>query len=92
MPDFIKEPLSIGRSKRPVLLHVEMPFTKALLYEIHTEVLGHQNGIEGILAEARKRFWVVGGRKGAKKTMRDCMRCSKKRWTSLGLDLPPSTS
>ena len=76
-------------AKRPILLHADMPFTKALLREIHAETLGHQNGIEGILAEARKRFWVVGGRKEAKRTIRDCMRCSKKRWTSLGLDLPP---
>ena len=70
-------------TKRPILLHSEMPFTKALLHEIHVNTLSHQNGIEGILAEARRRFWIVGGRKEAKRVIRDCMRCSKKRWTSL---------
>ena len=76
-------------TKRPVLLHSEMPFTKDLFREIHEGILGHQNGLEGLLAEARKRFWVVGARKVAKRTIKDCMRCSKKRWTSLALDLPP---
>ena len=76
-------------TKRPVLLHADMEFAKALLLKLHGEVLGHQNGGEGLLGEVRKRFWMVGARKAAKKILRECIRCSKKRWTSLQVDPPP---
>ena len=76
-------------TKRPKLLHVGMPIAKAIMRDIHYRVLGHQNGVEGLLSEARKRFWIVGARKTAKNMIRDCMRCAKKKWTELQVELPP---
>ena len=76
-------------TKRPILLHSDMIIAHDVLKSIHEYGLNHQNGIEGILAEARKKFWTIGGRKLAKKIIQKCIRCSKKRWTSLVLDLPP---
>ena len=43
-------------AKRPVLLHADMDFAKDLMESVHVEVLAHQNGLEGLLGEARKRF------------------------------------
>ena len=48
--------------KRPILLQADMPIAKAVLAHTHREVLNHQNGIEGMLAEVRRRFWIIGGK------------------------------
>ena len=76
-------------TKRPYLLHADMVFTEGVMTWLHNEVLNHQNGIEGLLAETRKKYWVVGGRKMARKTIKGCMRCAKKSWNALRVDLPP---
>ena len=76
-------------TKRPILMHANMPITQAIMKDAHHKVLGHQNGIEGLLAEVRKRFWVIGARKAAKKIIKECMRCAKKKWTELQVELPP---
>ena len=54
-------------TKRPLLLHANMGVAQALIKDAHYKVLGHQNGIEGLLAEVRKKYWIIGARKAAKK-------------------------
>ena len=75
--------------QRPILLQSNMPSTHSVLNHTHWTLLDHQNGVEGLLAEARKRFWIIGGRKEAKRIIKECIRCSKKRWNSWTRDLPP---
>ena len=43
-------------TKRPLLLHANMPVAQAIIRDAHYKVLGHQNGIEGLLAEVRKKI------------------------------------
>ena len=76
-------------TKRPLLLHTKMPVAQARMQEAHYKALGHQNGIEGILAEIQKRFWIIGARKVAKNIIKECMMCAKKKWTELQVGLPP---
>ena len=76
-------------TKRPILLHTSMESARDIMREVHHKVLAHQNGVEGILSKVRKRFWIIGARKVAKNIIRDCMRCAKKKWTELQVELPP---
>ena len=77
------------QTKRPKLLRADMPIAQAILRDIHYRILCHQNGEEGLLSEARKQFWIIGARKMAKNLIKDCMRCAKKKWTELQVEMPP---
>ena len=76
-------------TKTPYLLHAEMMSAKAIMREIHYQGLAHQNGVEGILAEVRKRYWIIGARKLARNIIKECMRCAKRKWTELQVEMPP---
>ena len=75
--------------KRPLLITAAMRFAKDLTVHLHENVLHHQNGVEGLLVEVRKRFWMMGARRLAKQTITKCIRCAKKKWLPLTIPMPP---
>ena len=59
------------------------------MYEIHHTTLSHQNGVEGIIGEARKKYWMTGVRRLGQQVVKGCVRCAKKLWAPLERPLPP---
>lgn len=73
--------------KHPILLrNITSPFTKLVVLQSH-ERTKHQ-GIDSTLADVRRRFWIVQGRKAVKNTIRKCVVCI--RYQGRTLRLPPT--
>ena len=73
--------------KHPILLrNVTSSFTKLVIWDSH-ERTKHQ-GINSTLADVRRRFWIVQGRKAVKNTIRKCVVCI--RFQGRTLRSPPT--
>ena len=76
--------------KHPVLLSSSNHISQLIMEDVHRKVL--HAGPERTRSESRRKFWIVRGRRLAKKLVRDCAVCRKLRQqplTTLIADLPP---
>lgn len=64
-------------TKHQLIIPYEHPAAKLIIEELHTK-LGHA-GVERVLAESRRRYWILKGRKLVKKTVHQCVICRKLR-------------
>ncbi|XP_066930927.1 uncharacterized protein [Clytia hemisphaerica] len=73
--------------KHPILIrNATSPFTKLVIWNSH-ERTKHQ-GIDSTLADVRRRYWIVQGRKAVKNTIRQCVVCI--RFQGRTLRSPPT--
>ena len=72
----------------PLLLHEKMQFTKELMEYTHCKSLVHLGGLGTLLNQLRKKYHVVGGKKGATKVKQRCFPCAKEPWTPITQRLP----
>ena len=61
--------------KYPLLLRTDGIFTKLVITDCHENVFHH--GIESTLANLRRRYWVVRGRKTVKNLLHTCTLCKR---------------
>ena len=61
--------------KHPIILPQSDPFTNHVIVEVHIE-LAH-GGVEFVLAESRRRFWILRGRQNIKKVIWRCFTCRR---------------
>lgn len=64
-------------TKHQLILPYEHPAAKLIIEDLHAK-LGHA-GVERVLAESRRRYWILKGRKLVKKTVHQCITCRKLR-------------
>ncbi|XP_064619558.1 uncharacterized protein LOC135482999 [Lineus longissimus] len=70
-----KAPTLSEDEKHPIILPKEHYVSKLVMRQAHGD-LAHA-GREQSLAETRKKFWVLGGRRLAKKIVRECIDCRR---------------
>ena len=61
--------------KHPILIHSNHTFTKLLFRHEHLKLLHAQPQL--LLLSIRETFWTIGGRNLARKTVHECIRCSR---------------
>ncbi|KAK4324774.1 hypothetical protein Pmani_004614 [Petrolisthes manimaculis] len=64
-------------TKHQLIVPHEHPVAKLIIEDLHKK-LGHA-GVERVLAESRRRYWILKGRKLVKKTVHQCITCRKLR-------------
>lgn len=64
-------------TRNPIILDPKSQYTKLILKEYH-EKNGHQ-GVETVLNDIRKRFWILKGRSAVKNTFKMCQFCKIKK-------------
>ena len=78
------------QAKAPVILPSQHQAVEALVRHVH-EKTAH-SGQEYVLAELRRRYWVVGGSSLVKRVLANCLQCKKRRarpCSQQEADLPP---
>ena len=50
-------------------------FTQLLIWDAHKATLHH--GVETTLAQIRRKFWIVKGRRSVKEVLRKCVTCTR---------------
>ena len=73
----------------PILLHKDMVVTRLILWEIHAVKLRHCGGVNTLLAQVRKQYWVIQGNAGAREVVRNCYFCARMIARPSKLPLPP---
>ncbi|XP_055591310.1 uncharacterized protein LOC129743352 [Uranotaenia lowii] len=63
--------------KQPILIPREHPFSKIILLNLH--VLNKHAGLEIVLAEFQRKYWMRGVRKTAQAVLQKCVRCARAR-------------
>lgn len=61
--------------KFPILLRLESWITKLIVRQAHENVLHH--GVETTLANIRRKYWIIKGRKVVRDILRKCVTCIK---------------
>ena len=64
-------------AKHPVILPSKHPVTDMIIRQHHAEV-GHM-GQESVLSSIRKEYWIVKGRAAAKRVIRSCVMCQRRK-------------
>ncbi|KAK3895047.1 hypothetical protein Pcinc_001215 [Petrolisthes cinctipes] len=64
-------------TKHQLIVPHEHPAAKLIIEDLHKK-LGHA-GVERVLAESRRLYWILKGRKLVKKTVHQCITCKKLR-------------
>ncbi|XP_038045171.1 uncharacterized protein LOC119719752 [Patiria miniata] len=78
-------------TKHPIVMNPAHPITKLIIRDYDEKLLHY--GPERILAEIRRKFWILRGREAIRKHQRQCFECQKWRASpqvpKMG-DLPPA--
>ena len=77
-------------TRAPLVLPAQHPVVLAYLRHVH--VLNGHAGVNQVLAEVRRRFWIVGGRVAIKRLVAKCVACRRraaKPEQAMMADLPP---
>ena len=69
-------------AKKPCFLRKDSPFTSLVVQECHPRVM--HGGINAILPEVRRQFWLPKGRQVVKKILKQCGIRTRGRATHLG--------
>lgn len=77
-----KSALLNDEQKHPVLLPKNHKITELIVTEIHNNI--YHPGHSRVIAEVRKKYWVVGLRSMAKRIGRNCITC--RRWRGKALE------
>lgn len=64
-------------TKHQFILPPDHPISRLIVEDFHQK-LGHA-GVERVLADIRKRYWILGGRKLIKKIVHQCITCRRLR-------------
>ena len=68
----------------PVLLHPSDDYVQTLLRHYHTSVLQHTGGVNTLISQIQKKYWIIHPVASARKILRNCIICKKR-------DLRPTT-
>lgn len=72
--------------KYPILLRNSSYVTRLIIRKSHEEVLHH--GVESTLAQLRRKYWIMKGRKTVKDLLRKCSMCLRFHRNAI---VPPSS-
>ncbi len=62
---------------RPLILKGKSEWTRSLIQHIHGWTLKHMAGTEQVLAEIKKKFWIMNGREALCRVLRGCVKCKR---------------
>ena len=71
-----KAPVSI-EARHQVILHAKDWIAKPLITNYHKLCI--DEGLELLLSALRQKFWIIGGRPLAKRIIKDCMTCKRRK-------------
>ncbi|XP_018360090.1 PREDICTED: uncharacterized protein LOC108759242 [Trachymyrmex cornetzi] len=76
-------------TKHPIILPSQHHITNLILKEEHLRL--HHCGVEQLLASSRRKYWILAGRREARRAVRSCLNCFRTRPPNLSVkmgDLP----